>query len=369
MAAPIPPTAAGVTVDAALGDDTLAICQQLLRIDTTNPPGRERAAAEYLAGLLREVGLDPVLLEAEPGRTNLVVRMRGTGKKAPLLLSAHLDVVEADPTQWTHPPFAGVIADGCLWGRGAIDMKHMAAMSTAILRRLARSGARLERDVIFAAVADEEAGCELGSKFLVEQHRPLVEAEFALGEVGGFSLHVGDQTFYPVQVAEKGFCWVKARVTGPPGHGSMPIADSAVGKLGDVLRTLARTRLPVHETPYVRDFLAAIAARQPALARPLARLLARPSVIAPLVRRLPDLGIARSLAAVMSNTASPTVVRAGSKTNVIPGVAEVEIDGRTLPGQTDADLLRELRAVLGACLLYTSPSPRDRTRSRMPSSA
>jgi acetylornithine deacetylase/succinyl-diaminopimelate desuccinylase-like protein len=327
--------------------DAQEMCQALLRIDTTNPPGAERAAADYLVGKLHEVGLDPTLLEAEPGRTNLVVRYRGTGKAAPLLLTAHLDVVEADASKWRQPPFGGVIAEGCLWGRGAIDMKNMAAMCAAILRRLAHERAVLDRDVIFAAVADEEAGCDLGSRFLVEQHRNLVEAEYAIGESGGFSLHLGDTTFYPIQVAEKGFCWVRARITGEPGHGSMPRPDSAVVRLGEALTRLGKAGLPVHPTRHLQGFLDAVAARQPALVRPLIKLIGRPALLARLTRLRPDLAFARSLGALLSNTASPTVVRAGAKTNVIPGVAEFEIDGRTLPGQTDDDLLRELRDVLG----------------------
>lgn len=330
-----------------LADDAKRLCQTLLRIDTTNPPGNERAAADVVAAALAEVGFQPHLLEAESRRTNVVVRHRGTGAKPPLLLTAHLDVVEADPAKWQRPPFSGDEHDGCLWGRGAIDMKNMAAMCTAIMRRLAVTGARLDRDVIFAAVADEEAGCDLGSRFLVENHRGLVEAEYAIGESGGFSLHLGDTTFYPVQVAEKGFCWVKARITGEPGHGSMPRHDSAVTRLGEALTKLGAARLPLHPTRYVNEFLDALRARQPALIQPLVKLLARPHLLARVARLVPGASIARSFSALLSNTAAATVVRAGAKTNVIPGLAEFEIDGRTLPGQTDEDLLRELRAVLG----------------------
>ncbi len=327
--------------------DAQEMCQALLRIDTTNPPGNERPAVDYLAGKLREVGYDVTVLESAPTRANLVARYRGTGQAGPLLLSAHLDVVEADASKWQQPPFAGVIADGCLWGRGAIDMKNMAAMSVAIMRRLAVDKPALARDVIFAGVADEEAGCDHGSRFLVEQHPDLVRAEYALGESGGFSLHLAGTTFYPVQVAEKGLCWVRARFTGEPGHGSMPRRDSAVVRMGEALARLGSAQLPVHATRYVQDFLAAVAARQPRAARPLLRLLTRPELLARVLRLVPDLGTARSLGALLSNTASPTVVRAGNKTNVIPGVAEVEIDGRTLPGQSEGDFLRELQAVLG----------------------
>jgi acetylornithine deacetylase/succinyl-diaminopimelate desuccinylase-like protein len=330
-----------------LGDEARQLCQALLRMDTTNPPGNERICADYLAASLAEVGYQPELLEAAPGRTNLIVRHRGTGAKPPLLLTAHLDVVEAEPTKWRRPPFSGEEFEGCLWGRGAIDMKNMAAMCTAIMRRLAATRTVLARDVIFAAVADEEAGCAYGSQFLVEQHRAKVEAEYAIGESGGFSLHLGDTTFYPVQVAEKGRCWIRARVTGTPGHGSMPRHDSAVTRLGAALAALGKAQLPVHPTAYVADFLDALRARQPALIQPLVRLLARPRLLARIARLVPNASIARSFSALLSNTASATVVRAGNKTNVIPGVAEFEIDGRTLPGQTDDDLLRELRAVLG----------------------
>jgi acetylornithine deacetylase/succinyl-diaminopimelate desuccinylase-like protein len=331
----------------SLAADAQEMCQRLLRIDTTNPPGNERAAAEYLAGKLREVGYDVAILEPVPTRANLVARYHGDGRAAPLLLSAHLDVVEADPSKWKQPPFAGVIADGCLWGRGAIDMKNMAAMSVAIMRRLAVDRPRLARDVIFAGVADEEAGCDHGSRFLVDEHPELVRAEYAIGESGGFSLHLAGTTFYPVQVAEKGLCWVRARFTGEPGHGSMPRRDSAVVRMGEALAALGRARFPIHPSKYVQDFLAAVAARQPLLAQPLVRVATRPELLGRILRLVPDLGTARSLGALLSNTASPTVVRAGNKTNVIPGVAEVEIDGRTLPGQTDEDFVRELRAVLG----------------------
>jgi acetylornithine deacetylase/succinyl-diaminopimelate desuccinylase-like protein len=150
-----------------------------------------------------------------------------------------------------------------------------------------------------------------------------------------------------VQVAEKGICWIRARVHGEPGHGSMPRSDSAVIRLGEALARLGAARLPPHPTRWVRDFLAAVAARQPAVARPRLRLVTHPRLLPRLLRLAPDAGMARGLSALLSNTASPTVVRAGAKTNVIPAVAEVELDGRTLPGQTDADLLRELGEVLG----------------------
>jgi acetylornithine deacetylase/succinyl-diaminopimelate desuccinylase-like protein len=339
----------------AAADRAVALCQQLLRVDTTNPPGAEAAAVALCAEALAEGGdgLETTVLESAPTRANLVSRLRGDGSAPPLLLSAHLDVVPADVERWRHPPFGGEEHDGWLWGRGAVDMKHMAAMSCAILVELAkesaRSGRRPRRDVIFAAVADEEAGCDHGSRFLVEKHPELVRAEFALGEVGGFSMRLGPLTVYPVMIAEKGIAWLRARVRGAPGHGSMPRSDSAVVRLAAAIGRLGKTRLPAHPTRTIGALLETLTQAAPApLDRlPLAELM-RGGVLDGLLRLLPDKGLGRELSALLANTATPTVLRAGSKINVIPGVAEAELDGRVLPGQTVDDLVRELRSVLGA---------------------
>ncbi len=333
--------------DAALSDHAVDLCQRLLRIDTTNPPGNELEAAELLATELSEAGLEPQVLQSAPGRGNVVVRHAGTAAKPPLLLTAHLDVVEADASKWDHPPFSGVIADGCLWGRGAIDMKNHAAMSVALLCRLARDKRKLDRDLIFAGVADEEAGCTYGSGWLCDEHPDLVRAQYALGEGGGFNIFLGGKRFFTVQVAEKGFCWVKARVRGEPGHGSMPREDSAIIKLSEALARLGKRGLPVHSTSVVSAFLDAVIAAQPPALRPLLAAAREPRLLSKLVSLLPDKGVARGVAAMLSNTASPTLLSAGSQVNVIPGLAEADLDCRTLPGQSDDDLLRELGDVLG----------------------
>ncbi len=338
---------AGASPFSELADHAIRLCQTLLRIDTTNPPGRERAAAEVVADELNRAGLEPTLIESAPERANVVARLAGTGELPPLLLTAHLDVVEADPSVWAHPPFSGIVADGCLWGRGAIDMKNMAAMSIAIMTRLAKEKRKLRRDIIFAAVADEEAGCDYGSRFLVENHADLVRAEYAIGESGGYTLHVGGGITYPIQVAEKGICWVRARVTGEAGHGSMPREDSAIIKLAEAITRLGEKGLPIHVTPYVRDFVQGLASRKAGRITPLLLQLLNSPVAPQILKRLPDRSLARSFGALLSNTASPTLLRAGAKINVIPGIAEMDIDGRTLPGQTEDDFLRELSAVLG----------------------
>lgn len=334
--------------DPELTEHAFDLCQRLLRIDTTNPPGNELPAAELLADELSEAGLDPVVLQSRPGRGNVVARLRGTGELPPLLLTAHLDVVEAEPSSWAHPPFCGEVHEGCLWGRGAIDMKNMAAMSVAILTRLAREGATPKRDLIFAGVADEEAGCREGSLWLCDNHRELVESEFAIGEGGGFNIQVAGKTFFTVQVAEKGVCWVRARATGEPGHGSMPREDSAVVRLSEAIARLGRRGLPRHASAEVEGFVNALASNLPTPLRPVIRMLGSPTFGPGVLNVLPDASVKRAFRALLGNTASPTVLRAGNKTNVIPGFAEAEIDGRTLPGQTEADFLRELGEVMGA---------------------
>jgi acetylornithine deacetylase/succinyl-diaminopimelate desuccinylase-like protein len=327
--------------------EALDLFRALVRIDTTNPPGQEREAAQLLADSLAQDGLDPRLIDSAPGRTSLVTRLKGTGELPPLLLTAHLDVVPADASRWTHPPFGAVVDDGWLYGRGTVDMKNMAAMSAMVLKTLRREGVRLKRDVIFAAVADEEAGCALGSQYLVDHYPDLVRAEYALGEIGGFTLQMGGARLYPIQVAQKGMVWMKARLEGTPGHGSMPREDNPVVGLAAALAKLVPDALPVHPTPALAAFLRGMAATQPFLTRVLLPLLLQPSLSDRLLGLLPDRSTARAMSALLRNTATPTVLRAGTKTNVIPSFAEAEIDGRSVPGQSVEDVLREVRDVLG----------------------
>src|SRR5712664_2695199 len=228
------------------------------RYDQSSGPGNP--AAEACARALAEDGIDSQLLARTPGRDNVIARLRGDGSRAPLLLNAHLDVVPADPQGWTCPPFGGEIRDGWIHGRGALDMKNMAALSIAVLRQLRRERVPLSRDVIFCGSADEEAGSEDGALWLVDRHPDAVRAAFGLGEVGGFSLHVGGRAFYPVMVAQKGVCWFRMRAQGEPGHGSIPRPESAVVRLSRAVAMLGAARLPAHATPIYRSMMRALAA-------------------------------------------------------------------------------------------------------------
>jgi len=331
-----------------ISDMAIEFLRDLIRFDTTNPPGNELPAAQYIADTLRREGFEPVVLESAPGRGNVVARLRGDGSAGALLLMSHLDVVPADPQEWDHPPFAAELADGYIWGRGAVDTKQLTAMQMAVLLALKRENVPLKRDVIFAATADEEAGGVYGMDWLVKNHAGLVDGQYAINEGGGFGVEVSGRRFYVCQTGEKGVCWMKFTARGTPGHGSIPRGDNAVAKLCAALARLSQARLPQHRTATVERMVRSLAAAQKL---PLSLLL--PLVLHPLLERviLQRMGsqseVAAALCATLHNTVSPTVLRAGQKTNVIPSEATAEVDGRLVPGQQPEDLLREIRPYIG----------------------
>ena len=337
--------------------NTVELLQRLLRFDTTNPPGNEAACIDWIRGLLAEAGIESELHERTPGRPNLVARLRGDGSVPGLLLYGHVDVVPAGGG-WTHPPFGGEVADGFVWGRGALDMKGGVAM---LLQ--AFLGARdlpLRGDVLLAVLSDEEAGGDEGARFLARERAELFDGvKYALGEFGACSQTIGGRRFYPIQVAEKQRCTLRATVSGTGGHGSIPVRGRTPGRLGEVLRTLDRRQPPIRVTPVARAFLEAVAAELPRPNALAVRGLLRPALAE---RLLPLLGPAfAGTGAMLRNTATATVVRAGEKDNVIPAEADLVLDGRLVPGCEPDDLLRELRDLLGPGIelevLHYDPCP------------
>ncbi|MEP6696274.1 MAG: M20/M25/M40 family metallo-hydrolase [Pseudonocardiales bacterium] len=320
-------------------NEVVDLCRDLIRFDTSNPTSDERAAAEYVAGKLGEVGLEPTLLESEPGRASVVARLEGSdASRDALLIHGHLDVVPADPADWSVHPFSGEIRDGYLWGRGAVDMKDMDAMILALVRQWARDGWRPPRDLVVAFVADEEAGGRLGADFLVKEHAGLFEGcTEAIGEVGGFSVTIGgDRRLYPIESAEKGIGWLRLTTRGRAGHGSMINDDNAVTALSQVVARLGNHEFPVHITNTVRRFLEELF---DALGTEF-----DPDDIEPAIAKLGP--IARLIGATIRNTVNPTMLDAGYKSNVIPGVAHAVVDGRSLPGYDD-EFEEQLREVVG----------------------
>jgi acetylornithine deacetylase/succinyl-diaminopimelate desuccinylase-like protein len=332
----------------AIRDETTRYLQDLVRIDTTNPPGNETKAAKYLAGILKRERIEPTILEAAPGRGNIVARLKGDGRAAPLLLMAHLDVVPAEVDKWTHPPFSADIADGFIWGRGTLDTKELVAMDLMVMLLLKRENTPLARDIILMANADEEAGGQMGAGWMVKQYSDLIRAKYAINEGGGFGLDIMGQRFFTCQVAEKGTARFAMRTRGRPGHGSQPHRDNAVLKLADAIQKIGVSELPLHVTATVKLFIEGVAAK---LGKPFdadLRALLDAKKYRAAIERLPlDDGLRSMFYAMLHNTVTPTMLNAGTKINVIPSVAEARCDARVLPGQTSNDLLRELRAVVG----------------------
>jgi acetylornithine deacetylase/succinyl-diaminopimelate desuccinylase-like protein len=322
------------------------LLQRLIRFDTTNPPGNEAACIEFVRGLLAEAGLEPEIVARDPARPNLVARLRGNGGGEPLLLQGHVDVVTTAGQSWTRPPFSGELADGFVWGRGAVDMKGGVAMMVSAFLRAARGELQRHGDLVLAVLSDEEAGGDFGARFLAAEHAHLFEGvRYGISEFGGFTLHIGGRRFYPIQVAEKQICWLKATIRGPGGHGAFVNRGGTMGRLGRLLRDLDRKRLPIHVTPVAREMLERMASELPQPQRGLMLSLLKPRLTD---RVLPLLGAAaRTTEPLLRNTVSATIVRAGKKINVVPAEVEVELDGRALPGFGPEQMIAEVQELVG----------------------
>lgn len=326
--------------------EPVALLQQLIRFDTTNPPGNEAACVGYIRGLLEDAGIASTLLEKVPGRPNLIARLPGEGKAPPLLLQGHVDVVPTVDQPWSVPPFEGRLQDGWVWGRGALDMKAGVAMFVSAFLKAKQEGRALPGDVILCMLSDEEAGGDAGAKFLVEEHPALFQnVKYALGEFGGFTMQVGKQRYYPIQVAEKLICWLRLTVRGPAGHGSMPLKNGAMAKMGALLQRLEAQPFPIHITPVVRLMVEGLAAGQPFPTGPILRGLLKPAMTD---RVLKVMGTsAATFRPLVRNTVSPTIIRGGDKINVHPARVSLELDCRLLPGFTPDQMIAELQPVAG----------------------
>ena len=345
-------------------DDLVAFLRDLIRIPSVNPPdppGAELDAARFVAATLAQAGVPSEVLEPFPGRGSVVARLRGDGTGGePLLLLSHLDVVPAAAETWTHDPFGGDLADGYVWGRGAVDMKGMVALEVQVIRLLAAAASAagrdpatdpipgLTRDVLFASTADEEAGGVQGAGWLVRERPETIRAAGALNEVGGVAMTFGGRRIYPIGVAEKGYCFYRLHVHGTWGHGSMPRRDNAAVRAAMIVTRLA-TPGAARLTPVMRRFFDSL---RDAVPEDVARLvdaiggedLGRSEAA---LESLCDPMYARATRALLRDTVSPDVIHAGVKYNVIPGEATIEVDCRVLPGTTEQDMRAELERRVG----------------------
>jgi acetylornithine deacetylase/succinyl-diaminopimelate desuccinylase-like protein len=336
-----------------LGAETTDVLADVLRIDTTNPPGGETAAANSLARKLESEGVHAEVFESAPGRGNLYARLAGNGNGRPLILLSHLDVVPADPQGWRHPPFAAKQEGGYLYGRGALDAKGVAVIQAMAVIALKRAGDPLERDVILLATADEETGGKAGAGWLV-QHRPdvLGNAEFLITEGDHIHQRAGGRRVLQVAVGEKTPCWVRLTAHGQDGHGSTPPPETSVTRLVRALNKIRRFQTPIRLVPAVEQYFAA-----------LARLETEPlrSRLANLRDALNDPGFLTEFTrnprqnALLRNTITPTVLSGSAKTNVIPAEASADLDCRLLPGENPLEFLALLHDLIGDDAVHIEP--------------
>ncbi len=331
---------------ATLHERPLELLQNLIRFDTTNPPGNEVPCIRYIDDVLTAAGFETMILARDETRANLITRLPGRGQAPPLLMHGHVDVVTTEGQQWTHPPFEGVVADGYVWGRGTLDMKGAVAMMMTALLRARAQGLAPAGDVVLAVVSDEEAGGDYGARYLVENHAELFDGiRYAIGEAGGISFHAGGSTVYPIMVTQKQMCWMKATLRGEGGHGSTPVRGQAMAKLARMLQTLDRRRLPVHVTEPTRQMIETIASVLPSAQRLLLRQLLNPALTNTILNLIGPLST--TLDPLLHNTVSATVLQGSTKVNVIPSEVTVELDGRLLPGHPADEMVSELQELLG----------------------
>ena len=316
---------------AVLREEVTDLLSRLIQVDTTNPPGNETAAAELLRDYLEANGLECELYARTPERANLVARIKGAGGGPSLLIMGHTDVVLADPAEWSAPPFGGVVKDGEIWGRGALDMKSQVAASAVAIASLAREGFKPSGDLIFAATADEEVGAGFGLEWLCEAHPDAVRADYCINEGGGDRLEIDGTPYWLCMVAEKMSAPFVIRVRGRSGHASMPgIADNALVKAAALIERIASYAPPHVVPPEVNAFLQTIGGELGAL----------PQTIQEMVEPL------------LAPTFSPTMITASQKRNIIPAVCEITVDCRLPPGTTPGDVEPDIRRVLGDDVEY-----------------
>lgn len=325
----------------------------LIRINTTNPPGNETQAANYIAQYLANEGFNTEIIESAPGRGNVLTRLKGTGEKPSILLLSHLDVVAANPNEWTVDPFGGIIKDGYVYGRGAIDMKSMTAIEVLVMKLLKKNNAKLKGDVVLAATADEEKGGFAGAGYLLQHHREKIWCPCVLNEGGGLAIPSKKGNVFTVQTAEKGILWLRIKAKGVPSHGSTPhMADNAIMRMNKVIDKLGNYEAETIYVPTLKQFLAEIAKHNPGLDKTFSRLLANPMQSEKILDNLAkkDRALAEEIRPRTKITITPTMVQGGVKENIIPSDCEAVFDCRILPGQSvikTIDLIKELLKNVG----------------------
>ncbi|MBN1504137.1 MAG: M20/M25/M40 family metallo-hydrolase [Candidatus Eisenbacteria bacterium] len=345
--------------------ELLGIFRDLIRIDTSNPPGNEAVAAKYVHDVLAKEGIPAKVLNSTPTRGSVVGRLKGSGAKRPVLLLAHLDVVPVEAERWSVKPFAAELSGGHIWGRGTLDIKNLVAMELMAMMLVKRRGLKLNRDIILAATADEEAGGAYGARWLIENHFDEISAEYVINE-GGFGVVMDGKKFFLCQTAEKGICWMKVTVRGEGGHGSIPTERNPVVQMGNAISRIGQHSFPVARTPLVEKLITGLE-KLNALPEGLTAqrvftdekcLVTHPSKLA------------KRLNAFVRATATPTFVKSGTKVNVIPVEAEFSVDCRLLPGASPDEMIETVKKLIGLPdveyeILQKKPGTESRTDTEL----
>jgi acetylornithine deacetylase/succinyl-diaminopimelate desuccinylase-like protein len=322
---------------------------ELIHINTTNPPGNETNAAKFIADYLSRDGFQSEIFESAPGRGSIVTRLKGTGGKPNLLMLSHLDVVAANPKEWSVPPFDGIVKDGYVYGRGAYDMKGMTAVEVFTLKLLKKNKIPLKGDVVLAATADEEKGGEEGAGYMLRNHKEKFWCPYVLNEGGGLSIPQNGINVYPIQTAEKGILWFKVKAKGTPGHGSMPnTADNAILRMNKVITQLDNYKPQTIYIPTLKEYLSEIARINPALKEDFTNLLVNPAQSEQILDELTkkDKALAEEIRPRTKTTITPTIINGGVKENIIPSECEATFDCRVLPGQSVDETLTTIKRLL-----------------------
>jgi len=330
-------------------EEVTILLSDLIKIDTTNPPGNETEAAKYVAKNLAKDGFKCELVESAAGRGSVTTRLKGIGEKPSLLLLSHLDVVAANPKEWSVDPFGGLVKDGFVWGRGTLDMKGMTAIEVMVMKLLKRNDIKLKGDVIFAATADEEKGGEAGAGWLARNHPEKIRADYVINEGGGVAVPLNGKNVFTVNTAEKGIFWFKVKAKGRPGHGSVPgAADNAIMRMNKVVEKLGNHRSKIMIVPTVKQFLGEVPKENQPLQQAVDLLLSNPETGDQILDMLAqkDKAMAEELRAMLRMTLAPTIIHGGVKENIIPSECEAVFDCRVLPGQNPTTALEEIKGLL-----------------------
>ncbi|MBA4368951.1 MAG: hypothetical protein C0403_15085 [Desulfobacterium sp.] len=328
-----------------MNDDAVTLLSEYLRIDTTNPPGNESKAVAFFQNIFSREGIEYKIYEPDSGRASIRAILHGSGKKKPIILLNHMDVVPAEKQEWSVDPFGGEIKDGFIYGRGALDMKSQGIMELMAMLEMKTIGRTPDRDIIFLATADEEAGGTQGIQYLMENHAEDFSAEFVINEGGfGISGFIPERPVFMIATAEKGLCWLRVRATGQPGHGSVPHGQNALEKLNTAIYRLLSEKSSITLTPIIKTYFNNIGTAwnflEPFIkdqkSETLETILNQTGLI-----QMPQ------ISAMLRNTISLTQMHSGDKANVIPASAEATLDIRLLPGQSLEEFLHQMSAKMG----------------------